>query len=73
MITTPPIRLIHSRCREHVSQRGRPGAKRQEDEREAEDEQQAVDERGAPRLSQVVEADAGDERDVARNQRQHAR
>ena len=50
----------------------RRGAERQEDEREAEHEEQRVDERGASRTRHVVERHPRNERDVARDERQHA-
>src|SRR4029078_8740367 len=52
---------------------GRRRAEGEKDQREPDDEQQRVDERRLSRMLNVLEAQSGDERDVARNERQHAR
>ena len=58
---------------QHLSQHRRGGAQRQKHDREAGDEQQRMRERHPPRAPDVVDAETGDEADVARDQWQHAR
>ena len=45
----------------------------EKDQGEAEDEEQRVDERGTARFLNILEAQSRNERDVARNERQHTR
>jgi hypothetical protein len=65
---TDPVAMTKQRLAEY--RRGR--THREEDQREAKHEQNAVDKRRAARVLYVVDRQARDERDVARNQRQHA-
>ena len=57
---------------EHLAHDSRCSAEREEDYREAGDKEQRMGERHPARALNVVDAQPGDEADVARNQRQHA-